>query len=95
MSKKLFYIIFLYYFILTNASALNSAEIRKLAALEAHCSKEQPCTMSISNENGKFIVRVGRSVSISSEGILRFKPGSVVYYIYNSDGTLEQRKPTP
>ena len=95
MSKKLFYIIFLYYFILSNANALNSEEIRKLAALEAHCSREQPCTMSVSNENGKFIVRVGRSTSISPEGILWFRPGSVIYYIYNSDGTLEKRTPTP
>lgn len=95
MNKKLFYIIFLYYFMITNANALTSTEIRRLAALEAHCSKEKPCTMSISNENGKFIVRVGRSTSISSEGILLFRPGSVVYYIYTSDGTLEKRAPTP
>jgi hypothetical protein len=95
MSKILFSIIFLYCIILTNAYALNTEEIRKLAALEAHCSREQPCTISISNENGKFIVRVGRSTSISSEGILLFRPGSVVYYIYNSDGSLEKRLPTP
>jgi len=95
MSIKLFYIIFLYCFIFANANALDFEEIKKLAALEAHCSREQPCTMSISNENGKFIVRVGRSTSISSDGILLFKPGSVVYYIYNSDGTLEKKGPTP
>ena len=95
MSKILLYIIISYCFIFTNAYALNTEEIRKLAALEAHCSREQPCTMSISNENEEFIVRVGRSTSISSEGILWFRPGSVIYYIYNSDGTLERRTPTP
>ena len=95
MSKKLFYIIFLFCFIYSNANALNFSEIQTLAAKEARCSKDQPCTMSTSKVNNKFIVRVGRSISISSEGILLFKPSSVIHFIYTLDGTLEQRKLTP
>jgi hypothetical protein len=86
-------IIFLGCFVNIAANA-SDLKFEKLAAFEANCSKEQPCIISVTKEEEKYVVKVNRSTSITPEGVLKFRAGSVVYYIYNLDGMLEETKPT-
>jgi hypothetical protein len=81
-------------FVHVNANASSVMEIERLAASEANCTKDQPCIISITRDKEKYVVKVNRSTLITPEGVLKFRPGSVIYYIYKSDGSLEKRSPT-
>jgi len=94
MNKIALSILFISSFIHANANASSNLEIERLAALEANCTKEQPCIISITMDKEKYVVKVNRSTLITPEGVLKFRTGSVIYYIYNSDGSLEMRSPT-
>lgn len=94
MKTIIFCLLFLICFIQANANQLSELDVRKLAAVEAKCSQEQPCIITTTKKENKYIVKVRRSTSITPEGILQFRTGDIIYYIYNSEGILEKRIPT-
>ena len=94
MNIKIILILLLSSFIYANANALSDIEIEKLAAIEANCSTEQPCIISVTKDKDRYFVKVNKSTLITPEGILKFRTGSVIYYIFSSDGSLEKKTPT-
>jgi len=94
MKIIIFFLIFINCFIQAHANQLSELDVRKLAAVEAKCSKEKPCIITITKKENRYMVKVRKSTSITPEGILQFRTGSTIYYIYNSEGILEERIPT-
>jgi hypothetical protein len=98
-TKKTMKKVFISIFILsslacTNAKALTDIEIEKLAANKANCSTEHPCIVSVTTDKDEYRVKVNRSTLITPDGILKFRTGSVINYIFRLDGFLEKEIPT-
>lgn len=69
-------------------------KIEKKAAGLSHCSKERPCLVTVTEENGEYHAKVSASASVTGYGVLKFLTGCVTYYDFDKEGKLIRTHPT-
>ena len=89
LHKALLYLMILGCLLISlSAHSIDVLEIERMAALEAICSISKPCGITVTVKEDKYIAKVTKSSFISPQGVLRYKSGSITYYIYNLEGVL-------
>jgi len=69
-------------------------KITKSAAKHGHCTKQNPCMITVHNQEKGYSVLVRRSVIITDYGVLKFTT-SALWIGFDKDGHYTSATPTP
>jgi len=69
-------------------------KITKSAAKHGHCTIQNPCMITVHNQENGYSVLVRRSVMITDYGVLKFTT-SALWIGFDKDGKFTKATPTP